>query len=143
MAGHTRSIFPINLANKIVLSTAATSTVSDAATDFGPYFNVGRREVKFLVEMTNSPISSATGVITLTLLQGSTAATANSTIAYTTIPGGDRSSGTFTISSGTSSTAFEWNGLVSSRYVQARVVGTTSDVVTSYSVIVWALPVSR
>lgn len=139
----TRSFIGIPLMSMLVQSTAASSTLGDASTDFGPYFNVGRREVKFVVSMFNSPISSATGVITLQILQGSSAATANSTVGYTVIPGADGSSATWTISSGTSSTAFEWNGLVSSRYVQARVSGTTSAVVTTYALTVFALPWTR
>ena len=140
----TRSNLGISLCSQLIQSTAASATTSDAATDFGPYFNVGRREVKFLVSLYNSPISSATGIITLTLMQGSSASTANSTSTLmATIPGGDGSSATWTISSGTSSTIFEWNGLVSSRYVQARVSGTTSAVVTTYAVTVFALPIVR
>lgn len=139
----SRAFLGIPLMSMLVQSTAATSTLSDAATDLGPYFNVGRREVKFVVSMFNSPISSATGVVTLQILQGSSAATANSTVAYTVIPGADGSSATWTISSGTSSTAFEWVGLVSSRYVQARVSGTSSAVVTTYALTVFALPWTR
>ena len=145
MPGNTRANFGVSLCSLLVPSTAASGTLAEAATDFGPYFNVGRREVKFLVTMTNAPISSATGIITLTISQGSTNSTANSTVgaSYTILQDAAGTSASWTISSGTSSTAFEFTGLVSSRYVQARVTGTTSAVVTTYAMSVFALPISR
>lgn len=145
MPGHTRGFFGASLCSLLVQSTAASGTLAEAATDFGPFFNVGRREVKFLVTMTSAPITSATGILTLTISQGSTNSTANSTVGagYTVLQDAAGSSATWTISSGTSSTAFEFVGLVSSRYVQARVTGTTSAVVNTYAMSVFALPIVR
>ena len=129
----------IPLAYANILSSS-TSTSSIAAVDLGPYFSVGKREVKFVIALTS--LSTLTTTAAVTLVQGSSASTANSTSsAMSTILGIDGSSGTFTSTADTSA-AFEWHGFVTSRYIQARYIGSTSTGST-WGVTVFALPVVR
>jgi hypothetical protein len=129
------------LMKTVVISTASTSTVSAASVDLGPYFSVGRREIKFLVTMLNS-LSSSTGGVIVSIVQSDSTLAANSTVVLTAIPGYDGSSAVFT-STQAGTYATEWHGLVTSRHVQARVVGTSSTDVSGWAVAVVAFPRTR
>ena len=129
----------VPIAYATILSSS-TSTASIAAVDLGPYFSVGKREVKFCVALVSD--STLTTTATVTLLQGSSASTANSTSSLmSTILGIDGSSGVF-LSTADTIYAAEWHGFVTSRYIQARYIGSTSTG-SKWSVVVFALPVVR
>ena len=135
----TRGRIAVPLAYAMVLSSA-TSTISLAAVDFGPYFNVGKREVKFIISLVSH--STLTTTANVSLYESSSASTANTTSTLcTAILGADGSTGTWS-STADSSTAFEWQGVVTKRYVSAKYNGATTTG-SHWGITVVALPQTR
>lgn len=121
---------------KTFLLSSDTSTAVPTAVDLANYFPVGKREVKFLVAVTN-PSTSLGAAATVTLQQS----TSTSTTGFTNILAYDGSTLTFT-STVNASSAFETHGIVTQRYIRALYVGTTSTG-TTLGVVVFALPMVR
>jgi hypothetical protein len=137
MDSRGRVMVPLAYAN---ILSSATSTVSLASVDLGPYFNVGKREVKFVVALTS--LSTLTTYANVTILEGTAASTASSTSSlFTTVLGADGSSATWTSTADTNA-LFEWHGVVTKRYLTVRYNGTTSTGST-WGVMVCALPQTR
>jgi len=132
---NTRSVYGLPILSTGFVSSA-TSTAVPTAYDMGDYFPVGKRSVKFCIGMIHGTTSLGAAV-TLTLEECASTATAS----FTTIPGPDGSSGTWT-STANSSTSFEWHGVVSYRYIRAKYVGTTSTG-DHVGLVVFALPIVR
>jgi hypothetical protein len=118
-------------------TSASGATTGGTAVDMGPYFNVGRREVKFLVGyIANATIADDT--VTVTLEECASTATAS----FTSVLGVDGSTGTWT-STAAASSAFEFNAVLNYRYVRAKYNGASTSSGGSYSVMVAAIPIRR
>jgi hypothetical protein len=135
-----RSVQAVPVAYASFLSSS-TSTASITSIDLGPYFNVGKREIKFAVSLVCN--STLTTYGTVTLWQGSSVSTANSTVVMTAIS--DAAGTALTLAStATATTSFQTmlQGMVTERYIQARYIGSTSTGAI-WAVTVFALPVVR
>lgn len=102
----------------LTIASSATATASPATIDLGDYFPVGKREVKFCVAIvTNSTITAAANV---TILEGDSTASANSTsTSLSSVKAQDGSSLTWTSTADTS-VSFETHGFLTKRYLTVR-----------------------
>jgi hypothetical protein len=135
MSMNTRSMFGVALVSTAILSSD-TSTAVPTAVDLANYFPVGKREVKFIVAVTN-PSTTLGAAVTVTLQECASTATAS----FTNIV--DYAGTTATWTSGVNtSTAFEFNGIVTKRYVRAIWTASTSTG-TTLGVVAMAFPFVR
>lgn len=132
---NSRSMIYVPMVGLHVLSSD-TSTAVPTAVDLANYFPVGKREVKFVVGITNSSTSlGATATVTLE------ECASTSTASFTGIVTSAGATAAYT-STANVSTSFEVNAIVNYRYVRAKVVGTTSTGGT-LGVVVGVLPLVR
>ena len=99
------------------IKSTSTSTGVPTAVDMAPYFPVMRRSVKFVVGYVAGTTASGDEVVTITIEECASTATAS----FTSVLGPDGSTGTWT-STASGSTVFEWHGNLNYRYIRAKVV---------------------
>jgi hypothetical protein len=109
---HTRSFRQVNLLSAVIASSV-TSTAAGSAVDLAPYFNVGKREVKFVVA--SMLATTSTGfVASVTIQECDTTSTAD----FTNVV--DYAGSTLTATNTDATHYFgELNGIVTKRYVRA------------------------
>ena len=137
---NTRSMLALPMVN-VIIASSATSTVNAVTIDLANYFPVGKREVKFVVGcVTNSTAET----VLVTLEQSASSASAASTVTsgFSTILDYAGSSAAFT-STAAASTGFEFNGIVTSRYVRAKYNAGQATTGSSLAIVVMALPIVR
>lgn len=133
---HTRSVLPVNL-TKVMLLSSDTSTAVPTAVDLANYFPVGKREV--IVNCAFVPSSTSLGIAaTVILEQGDS----TSTTGFTSVLAGDGSTLTWTSTANAVASLNTGYGIINSRYVRARYVGSTSTGGT-IAVVVNVLPIVR
>lgn len=133
---YSRSFVGVSLAN-ISLLSSDTSTAVPTAVDLAPYFPVGKREIKFLVNFI--PSSTSLGIsATATLQQG----TSTSTTSFSNVLAADGSTVTWSSTANSIATLTESHALITSRYVRVLYTGATSTGGT-IAIAVNALPMVR
>lgn len=132
----TRSNLPVNI-NKVMLLSSDTSTAVVTAVDLANYFSVGKREIMFTCAFV--PSSTSLGIGATVVLEQSDS---TSTTSFTQVYAQDGSTGSFTHSSNAVASANTFYGVVNSRYVRTRYVGTTSTGGT-IAIVVNAFPIVR
>jgi hypothetical protein len=126
-----------SLSVKLIASkSTATSTAVPTAVDMGPYFNVGKRECKFIIGYVAGTTASGNEQVVITIEECASTATAS----FTTMLGPDGSSGTWT-STACGSTLFEWHGNITKQYIRAKF--TSAGTTPKNGIIVYALPTRR
>jgi hypothetical protein len=129
---------PIAYAN---IASSATSTVSQVAVDLANYFPVGKREIKFVIAVTTD--STITAAANVTILEGASTASANSTsTVFTNVTAYDGSTLTYTSTADTS-TAFEAYGMVTKRYLMVRYNAAQATSGSKIGIVVCAQPLVR
>lgn len=131
----TRGTLAVSLVSTALLSSD-TSTAVPTAVDLANYFPVGKREVKFVVAVTN-PSTTLGATATITLQQCASTSTAS----FTNLVDYAGSTATYTPSANTSGVQ-EFNVPVTQRYVRAIWTGTTSTG-TTLGIVAIALPMVR
>ena len=117
---YTRSFVGVSLTN-ISLLSSDTSTAVPTATDLAPYFPVGKREIKFLVNFI--PSSTSLGITATATLQQNTS---TSTTTFTNVIAADGSTVTWTSTANSVPTLTESHALITMRYVRVLYTGATS-----------------
>jgi hypothetical protein len=116
---------------------SSTSTSVSATVDLANYFNVGKRELKFIVATNwGSTVAATAETCTVYFEESDVATTAGSTVTATALSGV-----TLTTSAGGEGVT-EFNALVSKRYVRAKAF-TSAAATAFFGVAAIVLPIRR
>jgi len=130
---NTQNIYPISM---LLDETGSTSTSVGATIDLANYFDVGKREIKFLVATVWGSTVAATAETVNIYLEGlDSSASAGSTVAGTGIVGST------VLSTAGGEALTDLNLLITQRYVRAKAVASAAT--GFFGVAVIALPHRR